>query len=93
MVSGRGKRTGFEMEMRIRDGQALERRIELKRKDDHVDGVVLLLADTRNNRDMIQASPSLFPGMTRLTYRELARRLRSGQHPPTCLVFVPSPKK
>jgi transcriptional regulator with XRE-family HTH domain len=67
MVSGRCKRTGFEMEMRIRDGQALERRIELKRRDDPVDGVVLLLADTRNNRDMIQASPGLFPGMTRLT--------------------------
>ncbi len=89
MVSGRDKRTGFEMEMRIRDGQALERRIELKRRDDPVDGVVLLLADTKNNRDAINGNSGLFPGLTRLTFRELARLLRSGQHPPSSLVFVP----
>jgi transcriptional regulator with XRE-family HTH domain len=92
MVSGRDKRTGFEMEMRIRDGQALERRIELKRRDDPVDGVVLLLADTKTNRDAINGNLGLFPGMTRLTFRELARLLRSGQHPPSSLVFVPGDK-
>lgn len=76
------------MEMRIRDGQALERRIELKRRDDPVDSVVLLLADTKNNREMIHANPGLLSGLTRLTFRELTRLLRSGQHPPSCLVFV-----
>lgn len=92
MVSGGNKRTGFEMEMRIRDGQALERRIELKRRDDPVDGVVLLLADTKTNRDAINGNRGLFPGMIRLTFRELARLLRSGQHPPSSLVFVPGEK-
>jgi len=92
MVSGRDKRTGFEMEMRIRDGQALDRRIELKRRDDPVDGVVLLLADTKTNRDAIDGNPGLFPNLVRLTFRELARLLRSGQHPPSSLVFIPGAK-
>jgi hypothetical protein len=91
MVSGLGKRTGFEMEMRVRDGQALERLINIKRRDDPIDSFVLLLADTRNNRAVIDTNTGLFQDLTRLTFRELARILRSGQHPPNSLVFVPGP--
>jgi hypothetical protein len=52
MVVGHRERTAVEAETAIRDGQAMERRIELKRRDDpSVDRVVLLVADTRRNRD------------------------------------------
>lgn len=88
MVSGSGKRTGFEMEMRVRDGQALERRIALKRRDDPVDGVVLLLADTNANRRLLRDNPLLFPDLARLRLAALTRMLRDGQHPPGSVVFV-----
>jgi len=88
MVTGAGKRTSFEMEMRLRDAQALERRLALKRRDDPVDGLVLLVADTRGNRRALRENPTLFPNMTRLAYGELARLLRAGQHPPDAVVLV-----
>lgn len=88
LISGRGRRTGLEMEMRLRDAQALQRRMELKRRDDPVDALVLLLADTHSNRRALADSPGLFPGYARLTLRELTRVLRAGQHPPSALVFV-----
>ncbi len=88
LISGRGRRTALEMEMRIRDAQALQRRMELKRRDDPVDALVLLLADTHANRRALAESGGLFPGYARLTFRELTRLLRDGQHPPDALVFV-----
>jgi len=74
--------------MRLRNAQALQRRIGLKRRDDPVDSMVLLLADTHTNRRALRDSPDLFPGYPRLTFRELTRVLRAGQHPPSALVFV-----
>jgi transcriptional regulator with XRE-family HTH domain len=91
VVFGLGRRTGFEMEMRVRDAQALERRTNNKRRDDPVDSFVLLLADTRNNRRVLAENHQLFPGMARLTSREVVRILKSGQHPPTAVTFVPAP--
>lgn len=88
LITGRGQRTGIEMEMRVRDGQALERRIALKRRDDPVDALVLLVADTHANRRVFRDNPGLFAGLTRMTLAALTRTLRSGQHPPDCLVFV-----
>lgn len=88
LITGHGKRTALELEMRLRDAQALERRFELKRRDDPVDSFVLLLANTRANRDALREHPTLFPDLTRLTFRELTRMLRAGQHPPNALVFV-----
>ncbi len=88
LVTGHDKRTGFEMEMRIRDAQAMERRIELKRRDDPVDSLVVLVADTKHNRQVIRESPWLFNGLARLTFRELTRLLRSGQHPPSAVALV-----
>ena len=83
----------MEMEMRIRDAQALERRMELKWRDDPVDSLVLLVADTKHNREILRGHPNLFPRLARLTYRELIRQLRAARHPPTALVLVPSPSK
>ncbi|CAN5756453.1 hypothetical protein BH24CHL5_BH24CHL5_00330 [soil metagenome] len=50
MISGDGWRYGTEAELNPIDGQALIRRLTLKRRDGGVDGVILLLSDTRQSR-------------------------------------------
>lgn len=81
------------MEMRVRDAQATERRINMKRRDDAVDSLVVLVADTHANRRVLRENPGLFPGLARLTFGTLTRLLRAGQHPPDALVFVGPPRR
>lgn len=88
MAEGDGKRTAMEMEMRLRDAQALERRIGLKLRDDPVDGFVLLLADTRTNRETLKLNPELFRWLPRLTIGVVLTALSAGRHPPSGIVFV-----
>lgn len=88
VIYGLGRRTALEMEMRITDAQALERRIELKRRDDPVESFVLLIADSRHNQRVLADQRQLFPDLTRLSFGELGRLLRSGHHPPNALVLV-----
>jgi transcriptional regulator with XRE-family HTH domain len=47
-------RVGVEAETRPRDGQALQRRISLKRRDGGVDRVLLVVADTRTNHSFLR---------------------------------------
>lgn len=56
VVRGPGWRFGVEAETRPRDVQALVRRISLKARDDRVDGVLLVLADTRSDRAFVRAA-------------------------------------
>jgi transcriptional regulator with XRE-family HTH domain len=48
-------RVGIEAETRVRDAQALQRRLGLKRRDGQVDHLVLLLADTRHHRALLRS--------------------------------------
>lgn len=50
MVRGDGWRYGVEAELNPIDGQALLRRLKLKQAEGMVDGVILLLPDTRQTR-------------------------------------------
>ncbi|HEX5466217.1 MAG TPA: helix-turn-helix transcriptional regulator [Candidatus Limnocylindrales bacterium] len=52
-----------EAETNISDGQALERRLRLKLRDDPVGHLILLVADTRNNRAALKV---LTPGLQSL---------------------------
>ena len=88
LISGSGKRTGVELEMRLRDAQALERRMSLKRQDDPVDRFVLLVANTRGNRQVLRDYPQLFPSLARLGFAAVTRVLERGEHPPDCLVLA-----
>lgn len=88
VVFGDGRRTTIELEMRLHDGQELERRMLLKRRDDPSDRFVLLVADTHGNRRFLQASPGLVPDLPRLGPRAVLARLEAGEHPPSCLVVV-----
>jgi transcriptional regulator with XRE-family HTH domain len=87
MISGGGLRTGVEMEMRVRDAQALERRTQLKMRDDPVDRLLLLLADTRTDREMLRTGWSPL-GLPRLTIGFVCRLLTAGRHPPSGTVLV-----
>ena len=60
VIEGRGWRVPVQAETRLRDVQALARRIGLKQRDDEIDFVLLLVADTRHNRHVLRmAGPDL----------------------------------
>jgi hypothetical protein len=86
--SATGRRTAVELEMRIRDAQAVERRIELKRRDDTTDGFILLVADTRANRRVLCELPALFADLPRLRKATVFKSLEAGRHPPSGIVLI-----
>ncbi len=88
MITDSDTRTAVELEMRLRDGQALERRLALKRRDDPTDGFVLIVADTHGNRRVLASSPGLFPDLPRLGPSRVTAALEAGEHPPTSLIVV-----
>src|SRR5207237_5268388 len=51
LIGGNGWREGVEAETGLRDGQALSRRLELKRRDGAVDGIILLAPATKRVRE------------------------------------------
>lgn len=48
-------RIGVEAETRLRDAQAVDRKVALKERDGEMDRVILLIADTRHNRETVHA--------------------------------------
>ncbi len=48
-------RIGIEAETRLRDIQALDRRLALKERDGGMDRLVLLVRDSRSNRDVVRS--------------------------------------
>jgi transcriptional regulator with XRE-family HTH domain len=88
VIEGRDRRTTSELEMRIRDGQAVERRTALKRRDDPAEGFLLILADTHHNRWVLRENPGLFPDLSRLRPSVVFSALQAGRHPPTGLILV-----
>lgn len=54
LVRGAGWRYGVEAETAPRDGQATLRRLALKQRDGQVDGVLLILRDTRQGRAFLR---------------------------------------
>jgi hypothetical protein len=73
-VGVRSRWTGVEAETRPRDAQALERRLNLKLRDSNFEHAILLLADTRYNRQFIRGHPALrdrFPLPGRLALEHL----------------------
>lgn len=60
VIEGRGWRLPIDAESRLRDVQAVSRRVALKRRDDQSEMVILLVADTRHNRRVLRlAGPDL----------------------------------
>jgi transcriptional regulator with XRE-family HTH domain len=79
-AEGCHRRTGYrlvvEAETRIHDLQALLRRVALKRRDGAPDRLLLLVADTRSNRQLLapamEVVRSSFPFSTRRAFAMLA---------------------
>jgi transcriptional regulator with XRE-family HTH domain len=70
-----------EAETRIADGQALERKLALKVRDDPGGHVVLLVADTRSNRVALRAIRDGLRQRLPLDTRELLAALKEGRDP------------
>ena len=58
VVGGPGWRVPVDAETRLRDVQALARREALKRRDDGAETMILLVADTRHNRQVLRLAKS-----------------------------------
>jgi len=88
MLYGTGERTACELEMRLRDVQAVRRRIDLKRRDDPTEHFLLLIADTRTNRRVLAEFEALFRDLPRLRPSTVWAALEAGRHPPTGILLI-----
>jgi transcriptional regulator with XRE-family HTH domain len=86
VIFGSNMRTAVEVEMRLHDAQALQRRLALKRRDDPVERFLLVIADTKHNRRALADFDGLFADLRRLRPSAVRSALRRGEHPPTGLV-------
>jgi hypothetical protein len=79
VIEGSGWQVPVEAETRLRDIQALSRRLGLKQRDDRREVVILLVGDTRHNRHVLRlAGPDLaatFP----MSGRAVLGALRNGE--------------
>ena len=81
MIRGANWRFGVEAETSPRDGQALVRRLQLKLRDGEVDGVVLLVRDTRQTRLFLDAAEMELGAFLPLGSRQILGALRRGERP------------
>lgn len=77
----RGQTIGVEAETRPHDIQAVTRRALLKKRDAGLDRLILLIADTRGNRDLLAAHREDLRSMFPLDTREILRALARGEPP------------
>jgi transcriptional regulator with XRE-family HTH domain len=81
LITLRGMRIAVEAETRPRDLQELLRRLAIKRRDGHVDGLVLLLKDSRHNRELLREFGPLMRAQFPVPHHEAIEALRAGQPP------------
>jgi transcriptional regulator with XRE-family HTH domain len=81
MVRGPGWRYGVEAETGPQDAQALAGRLQLKLRDGGVDGILLVLPDTRRVRLFRVAAESLLGPLFPMPGSEALERLAAGQNP------------
>ena len=74
-------RARVEAETRISDGQALERKLALKLRDDPEGHLILLVADTRTNRRALAALAPGLLAMLPLHTRDILAKLSRGEEP------------
>jgi transcriptional regulator with XRE-family HTH domain len=88
VLYGHGVRTCIEYEVRLHDVQATIRRHNLKRRDDPSDQFLMVVADSRHNREVVRTYADLFADLPRLRTANVLKTLRAGQHPPTGLILL-----
>lgn len=76
-----GRRAGCEAEMQLLDLQALERRLALKLRDGDVDMLLLIVANTVRNREVLRLHREQLRSLLPLDSREILASLRAGSLP------------
>jgi hypothetical protein len=76
-----GRTAGCELEVRLADVQALERKVALKERDGEVDVVILVVADTRHNREMLELHRDELRELLPLDSRQVLASVRNGRLP------------
>jgi transcriptional regulator with XRE-family HTH domain len=74
-------RVRVEAETRIADGQALERKLALKLRDDPGGHLILLVADTRANRHALAALDAGLRSLLPRSTRDILASLKRGEEP------------
>ena len=80
-IAGIGFVIGVDAETRIRDAQAVVRRVNLKQRDGELDHVILLVADTRANRAALRAAATELAEAFPVPAREALKALAAGRAP------------
>jgi hypothetical protein len=81
IIEGPGWWRPVEAETRLRDLQALQRRLRLKCRDAGVSAVILLVADTRHNRQVLRTNADALAELCPTSSRQLLTTLRTGRPP------------
>jgi hypothetical protein len=87
-IRGADWRAVVDAESRLRDVQALSRRVTLKARDDGADIVILLVADTRHNRHVLRLAAADLAGIFPAPGRGIVAALAAGARPPGSGVVV-----
>ncbi len=87
-VTGADWYVGVEAELNPIDGQALLRRLQLKKRDGEADGVILLLPDTRQTRQFRREYADLLAGDFAVSGPRALELLAAGVQPPGGAVVV-----
>jgi transcriptional regulator with XRE-family HTH domain len=80
-IAGIGFVIGVEAETRIRDAQAVVRRVNLKQRDGELDHVILLVADTRANRVALRIAAAELADAFPVPARDALKALATGRAP------------
>jgi hypothetical protein len=89
VVGGPGWRVPIEAETRLHDVQVLARRTALKRRDDGAELMILLVADTRHNRQIVRLAITDLMADFPAPGRSVLAAMASGQRPPAAaIVFL-----
>lgn len=81
VIDGSDWSAAVDAETRVDDVQALQRRSALKQRDSGVPFVLVLLSDTRHNREVVAAAHEALADQFPVRPRVALRRLRAGQSP------------
>jgi transcriptional regulator with XRE-family HTH domain len=76
-----GRRVGFEAELQLEDIQALERRLALKKRDAGLGLLVLVVAETRHNREVLAVHRDALRRSFPLDSRQVLGALHRGEPP------------
>ena len=81
VIWGAGWSCAVEAETRLTDLQALDRKLGIKLRDGLVDHLILLVSDTRHNREVLRAGRDVLVGRFPVDGAELLEALREGRDP------------